>query len=95
MSNETGQVVRSLAGHDQGNLFYVLVDDGDYLLLADGKRRRLETPKRKKRKHLSLLEIDGTPAVLDLQDRGELSNKELRRALAAFRDVYGIDQGGT
>ena len=39
------QIVRSLAGHDRGGLFCVLDTDGPYLLLCDGKRRKLENPK--------------------------------------------------
>ena len=38
------QIVRSLAGHDRGGLFCVLDTDGPYLLLCDGKRRKLENP---------------------------------------------------
>ena len=45
------QIVRSLAGHDRGGLFCVLDTDGPYLLLCDGKRRKLENPKRKKAVH--------------------------------------------
>ena len=41
------QIVRSLAGHDRGGLFCVLDTDGPYLLLCDGKRRKLENPKRR------------------------------------------------
>ena len=44
-------VVRSTAGHDAGKLFYVIGTDDGYLLLANGKDRSLEQPKRKKRKH--------------------------------------------
>ena len=40
-----------LAGHDRGGLFCVLDTDGPYLLLCDGKRRKLENPKRKKAVH--------------------------------------------
>ena len=65
------QIVRSLAGHDRGGLFCVLDTDGPYLLLCDGKRRKLENPKRKKAVHTA-------PA-------GNLSNRDIRRALAAFR----------
>ena len=43
-------IVKSIAGRDAGSLFFVLATEGDFLLLADGKRRRVETPKRKRRK---------------------------------------------
>ena len=66
------QIVRSLAGHDRGGLFCVLDTDGPYLLLCDGKRRKLENPKRKKAVHTA-------PAGETVSDRA------LRRALAAFR----------
>ena len=51
-------VVRSAAGRDKGELFFVLETRGDFLLLADGRRRRVERPKRKKRKHV---EAAGAP----------------------------------
>ena len=47
-----GDVVRSAAGHDRGDLFLVCRAEGDFLWLADGKRRKIETPKKKRRKHV-------------------------------------------
>lgn len=41
-----GDVVRSVAGHDRGDLFLVLREEGDFLWLVDGKCRKLETPKK-------------------------------------------------
>ena len=46
-------IVKSAAGRDRGRLFFVLGTEGEFLLLADGKSRKLESPKRKKRKSLS------------------------------------------
>ena len=45
-------IVRSNAGRDKGKLFVVLAVEGEYLLLADGKSRKVESPKRKKRRHV-------------------------------------------
>ena len=47
-----GQIVFSKRGHDKTLPFIVVAIDGEYLYLADGKRRRLEQPKRKKIKHV-------------------------------------------
>ena len=41
-------VVRSCAGRDSGQLFFVVELDESYVYLADGKGRRVEKPKRKK-----------------------------------------------
>lgn len=47
-------IVKSTAGRDEGDFFFVLDTQGEFLLLADGKSRRVEKPKKKKRKHVSL-----------------------------------------
>ena len=45
-------VVASTAGRDQGELFYVIGTDEQFLMLANGKDRTLDRPKRKKCKHV-------------------------------------------
>ena len=40
-------IVKSTAGRDKGKYFFVLAEEGEFLLLADGKTRKLESPKRK------------------------------------------------
>lgn len=52
-SLKKGQIVRSLAGRDKGQIL-VVVDhfDDSHVLVVDGKRRRLDKPKKKKAKHL-------------------------------------------
>ena len=74
MKLEIGRIVCSKAGRDQGGLFAVVGYEGEYLLLADGKGRPLERPKRKRRIHLSV-----TSTVLE--EASMRSNRELRRAL--------------
>ena len=64
-------IVKSIAGRDAGSLFFVLATEGDFLLLADGKRRRVETPKRKRRKHVELVEEGSGP----LPTRSEAAKK--------------------
>ncbi|MCI2058966.1 MAG: KOW domain-containing RNA-binding protein [Oscillibacter sp.] len=87
-------IVRSDAGRDQGKLFFVLGTEGEYLLLADGKTRKAETPKRKKRKHvLFVAEGDGRLAE-KIRSEEKISNSELRRALAAYREKNDPDQEG-
>ena len=42
----------SKAGHDKGRTFVVLGEEKEYYFLADGKTRRLEKPKKKKKMHV-------------------------------------------
>lgn len=51
---ERGCVVISLSGRDKGRLMAVLRTGPDGLWLADGRRRRVEAPKRKNPRHAAL-----------------------------------------
>ncbi|MPM63829.1 hypothetical protein SDC9_110713 [bioreactor metagenome] len=92
---EEGQVVVSQAGHDKGNLYCVIGVDGEFLLLADGKRKKVDRPKRKRRSHAAGAGYPAHPHVLSLRRNGQSpADSELRRALAAVRDQMSSDQGG-
>lgn len=78
-------IVRSTAGRDKGELFVVLAVEGDLLLLADGRRRKLEAPKRKKRRHAALAPVQAGRLAEKIRSRGKITNSELRRTLAACR----------
>ena len=75
-------VVVTTAGRDQGNLFYVVGTDPIYLMLANGKDRTLEKPKRKKRKHTRKVLRSETRVAAKLVSGDKVLNSELRRDLA-------------
>ena len=89
-------IVRADAGRDRDGIFCVVGVDQEQvrLLLADGKRRKVSRPKRKKLGHVTCLtdsrrQFDH-PAIQKLKQGEALSDKELRRALAAFRDQLEV-----
>ena len=65
------------------------------LLLADGKRRKMIRPKAKKQGHVRFLTKEPDrfrhPAIQKLRQGEPVSDRELRRALAAFKE--GITLG--
>lgn len=81
---EVGQIVFSKSGRDKGRPFVVICIEEEYAYLADGKIRKVESPKRKKYKH-----IQKTNDALQwieqklIEDR-KLTNSEIRKAL----DIY-------
>ena len=77
-------VVTSTAGRDQGKLFYVIGTDPVYLMLANGKDRTLDKPKRKKRKHVQRVLRAETRVAAKLASGDKVLNSELRRDLAFF-----------
>ena len=75
-------VVETTAGRDAGQWFYVIDADPVFLLLANGKDRTLEKPKRKKRKHVQKVLRSETRVATKLRNGDKVLNSELRRDLA-------------
>lgn len=82
---KVGSVVFSKAGRDQGK-FYVVTEvvDEEYVKIADGDLRRVDTPKLKKIKHLK---CDGE-IIEKLAEKFEEGKKvfdaEVKSALRAY-----------
>ena len=88
-------VVVSTAGRDQGNLFYVVGTDPIYLMLANGKDRTLESPKRKKLKHTRKVLRAETRVAAKIASGDKVLNSELRRDLAYLsRELQSNNLGG-
>ena len=87
-------IVRSDAGRDKGKLFVVLAVEGEYLLLADGKSRKVESPKRKKRRHVLFVAADENRLSDKMKSEEKITNSEFRRTLAGYRDAVQPDQEG-
>ena len=88
-------VVVSTAGHDQGELFYVISSDEQFLYLANGKDRTLDKPKRKKRRHVQKVLRSETRVVEKLLRGDKVLNSELRRDLAFHaKEMQANNLGG-
>ena len=88
-------VVMSTAGKDKGKLFYCVGTDGVYLLLANGKDRTLESPKRKKLKHTRKVLRAETRVAEKILNGDKVLNSELRKDLAFIsRSIDSQNQGG-
>ncbi len=84
-----GDIVFSKAGRDKERLFVVMkVLDAQYVLLADGRVRRVDKPKKKKIKHL-LKSGHVTANIQEKLNGGmNVTNRELKRVLAEFLSDY-------
>ena len=92
---QIADVVRSLAGHDHGKLLYCIGFQDGMLLLANGKDRTLDRPKRKKRKHIQKVLRSDTNVAQKLFSGDKVLNSELRRDLAFLsREMQSNDLGG-
>lgn len=80
-TNGIGALAYSTAGRDQGRLFLIvgMVDDRT-ALIADGRLRKVGTPKKKKLKHLTIV----SESSEDCRQRlltGQVTDAYVRRTL--------------
>lgn len=73
---EIGMLARSKAGHDKDTVYVIINRDETYVYLADGCRRTISNPKRKKEKHIQLI-----CARYDLQQADDI---KIKRILKVF-----------
>ena len=94
MEVDKSSLVVSKAGRDQGQLFYVIDADEQYVYLADGKSRRLEKPKRKKRKHVEQVPRTESRIAEKIRNGEKVLNSELRKELASIGQKQSQNQWG-
>lgn len=81
---ELGQIVKATAGREMGQYFVVVQLDKTYVYLVDGQSRRLEAPKKKKKKHVQITHAVALEIAGKLSKDDKLSNAEIRRSLKDF-----------
>ena len=76
MNIQKGSIVKATAGRDKEGYFVVLETDGVTALIADGKRRKVQAPKRKNLKHLAPTAVvyEGSPQT----------NPQIKKVLREF-----------
>ena len=88
-------LVQTTAGRDAGSLFYCVGGDDRYVLLANGKDRTLDQPKRKSRRHVQKVLRSETRVAEKLKNGDKVLNSELRRDLEFIaREMQSHDLGG-
>lgn len=73
MGLEKGMIVKSLSGHDKDRFYLVVKVEGRYAWIADGKRRKVEKPKKKNSIHLQ--------RTLEICEMNMVTNRSVRTLL--------------
>jgi len=79
-----GQIVISKAGKDKGNHFLVIDYKKPFVYLCDGKRRRLDNPKKKKDKHIQTTNYIDNDVRSVLMTRCRMNNADVRKCLSKY-----------
>ena len=82
---QLGQIVKILRGRDSGDFAVIagLVDQRS-VLIADGRTRKFDHPKKKNLLHLELQNETSDIVVNSLMETGRVTNGKLRHALAKY-----------
>ena len=51
-----GKFATSKAGHDQSKLYVIVAEEGDFVYVCDGKCRTIDKPKKKRKKHIQIID---------------------------------------
>lgn len=92
---QVGQIVRILSGRDQGRYAVVIrVLDERFVLIADGKKRTFDSPKRKNIKHLALCAEVAEEVAESIAETGRVTNGKLRFVLNKFLEREENEEKG-
>lgn len=73
-----GLIVKATAGRENGRLLVITEIENQYCLIADGKSRKLSSPKRKNLRHLQF-----TEKCVDLNN---MTDKKLKKILSQYSE---------
>lgn len=74
----TGKFAVSKAGHDKGQLYVIIKEEGDFVYLSDGRLKPIDNPKKKRLKHIQHINC--------IKPEGYNSNEEIKRAIKLYKD---------
>lgn len=81
-----GQVVYSKCGRDKSRPFLIVDYDEQYLYLVDGDLRQLQKPKKKKQKHVQIVNKIDYNIKEKLECNSYLTDADIRKALEAYQN---------
>lgn len=81
-----GKFAISKAGHDKSEAFVIVEAEGEFVYLCDGRCRTAAKPKKKRRKHIQIIERTVSEDLLvKLQNREKITDEQIRNALKTLK----------
>lgn len=75
----------SKAGHDYNEIYVIIHSDSEYLYLADGNKKTIDKPKKKKKKHVQLVKCIDQDIQAKLNQDKLLINEDVKRAIKLYK----------
>lgn len=82
-----GQFVTSKAGHDKGRLYVTVAEEKELVYLADGRLKKPERPKKKRRKHVQPVNATVEEKLKSKLEAGAcVQPEEIRAAIRQYEE---------
>lgn len=80
-----GKFATSKAGHDKAKLYVITAVEGDFVYLCDGHLKPIEKPKKKRLKHVQLINTTVEEALYNrLLHQEMVRNEEIKYAIKQY-----------
>lgn len=86
MEDLIGRACVSKAGHDKDEIFIVIKEESNFVYLTDGRFRNLENPKKKKIKHVELLDFKSEDVKSKLENSEKITNSDIREIIEELKE---------
>lgn len=80
-----GALARAKAGHDKEQVFLIIREDHEYVILADGISRTLGKPKHKRKKHIQIIHDEGEPKRRKQIEETGLTDEAVKQMLQCYK----------
>ena len=81
-----GNIVYSKCGHDKGKLFVIIREDEAYFYLVNGRSRLIEMPKKKRRKHVQIINYKGDDLLEKILNK-TCSDLDIKMAVKKYKKI--------
>lgn len=80
-----GEFAKSKAGHDKEEIFVIINKEDEYVYLSDGKSRTIDKPKKKKLKHIQVINKIDEDIFEKLETNKILQNEDIKKAIKIYK----------
>lgn len=85
MINELkGLMAKSLVGHDKDKIYFVIDEDNENVYLSDGRLKKQDKPKKKKKKHVQIIKNENSLLYRKIQENQKYSDEEIKLEIKQF-----------
>ena len=81
-----GKFATSKAGHDQSKYYVIVAEEGDFVYVCDGKYKTIAKPKKKRKKHIQIIDCTVEEELFEKLLRGEsVRDEQIKYALKKMK----------